>query len=161
MEINKTTPFSFPVFSLARPAGASNLPPGQAVPANLQQEAREEIIRQLPSDFINLQRINDTQNATAKVQREVDKRFQKLDDAIERMKENLGQILTQFPPFPPGSQDRVRALRTYAYFRNLIDQLTLPPPDEFQTGRRMDAGEKVVSGQPTNSNYSLGTPISS
>jgi hypothetical protein len=173
MEINNTALFSFPTsaFSSTRPAGASNLPPGKAVPANFQRVEKEEIIRQFPSDFITLQRINDAQNAVARGQRDFEKRFQKLDDSLERMKEHLAQITTQFPPFPPGSKDRVRALRAYTYFRNLIDQLTIPPREEVQSGKMMDglintsatfgAGKKVVSDQPTNSNHLIETSISS
>jgi hypothetical protein len=82
------------------------------------------------SNFIELQKINDRLNLTAKIQRTYEKRFERVNDYIERMKIQLERIMKQFPPFPPGSEDRVQALRSYAYFRKLIDQLTIPPPDD-------------------------------
>ncbi len=82
------------------------------------------------SDFVELQKINDRLNLTAKIQRTYEKRFERVNDYIERMKTQLERIIKQFPPFPPGSEDRVQALRSYAYFRKMIDQLTIPPPDD-------------------------------
>jgi hypothetical protein len=82
------------------------------------------------SDFVELQKINDRLNLTAKIQRTYEKRFERVNDYIERMKIQLERIMKQFPPFPPGSEDRVQALRSYAYFRKMIDQLTIPPPDD-------------------------------
>jgi len=172
MEIHKITTFSFPIstFRLPRPAGFSNSPSGEAVNANVQGENRERNITRLPSDFIDLQKINDTFNAIARIQRGFEKHLQKLDDYLERMKAQLEQIVKQFPPFPPGSGDRVRALRAYAYFRNLIDQLTIPPPDEAQirgmkelinTPETSAAGEKNVSGQLPNPIHPFDIQISS
>jgi hypothetical protein len=134
MEIDKLAPLAFPIstFSLSHPTAGSNFPSRQTHPANRERENRG-IITRPQSDFINLQKINDTLNAIAKGQRGLENRFQKLDNYLERMKAQLEQIVKQFPPFPPGSEDRVRALRAYAFFRHLIDQLTIPPRDEVQT----------------------------
>jgi hypothetical protein len=85
------------------------------------------------SNFIDLSRINEKINSVAESQKLYQKQLQQVDDTIERMKAQLGKILKQFPPYPPGSEDRVRALRACAGCRKLIDQLTLPPPDETLT----------------------------
>ena len=74
--------------------------------------------------------INEKINLVAKGQRFYQRQLQQVNDAIEQMKTQLEKIMKQFPPYPPGSEDRIRALRAYAGCRKLIDQLTIPPPDE-------------------------------
>ncbi len=84
------------------------------------------------ADFIQLHKINEQINVAAKGQRFFQRQLQQVDDSIERVKAQLGRIIKQFPPYPPGSDDRLRALRAYAGCRKLIDQLTMPPPDELE-----------------------------
>jgi hypothetical protein len=129
-------------------------------------EEREWNIDHSHLNFVELQKINDNLNSVAKNQRV----FEKANDFIERMKAQLEQIQKQFPPFPPGSEDRVRALRSYTYFRNLIDQLTIPPPDETQIGAMKElintseppgTGVKIVSGQLPNPMHPFDIQISS
>ena len=43
------------------------------------------------------------------------------------MKARLLRIVKNFPPFPPGSEERVKILRSFNLFRKQIDQLTIPP----------------------------------
>lgn len=43
-----------------------------------------------------------------------------------RIKEAMISIRRTLPPFPPGSQERVRILKGYIGLRRLIEQLTLP-----------------------------------
>jgi hypothetical protein len=88
---------------------------------------REWNINHSHLDFVKLQKINDRLNSAAKGQRT----FEKVNDYIEHMKAQLETIMKQFPPFPPGSEERIQALRAYAYFRKMIDQLTIPPREEF------------------------------
>ena len=160
MEIHKINTISLPISAslLPRPAGIPNFKSMETV------AAKEGISGPRQSEFIDFQKINDTLNTIARGQRVFEKSFQKIDDYIERMKAQLEQIVKQFPPFPPGSEDRVRALRAYAYFRNLIDQLTIPPPDEPQIGamselisicETSDGGEETVSNQPPNPNHPI------
>jgi hypothetical protein len=124
------------VISSQTPAPATHFSELRAEPFRLSAEAppsgqgKNWDIDRSHADFAVLQKINDRLNSTAKIQRTFEKRFEKLNDYIERMKVQLEGILKQFPPFPPGSEDRIRALRSYAFFRKLIDQLTFPPPDK-------------------------------
>jgi hypothetical protein len=97
---------------------------------HIRREEMEGSIRRSPSEFVELQKINDNINELAKIQKAFGNRFEKLDSYLEQMKEQLERIIKQFPPFPPGSEDRVRALRAFTFFRKMLDQLTLPPRDE-------------------------------
>ena len=83
------------------------------------------------SDLIEFHKINEKINLVARGQRFYQRQLQQVNDAIEQMKTQLEKIMKQFPPYPPGSEDRIRALRAYAGCRKLIDQLTIPPPDEL------------------------------
>lgn len=99
-------------------------------PSPIHSEETEGRIKSSQSEFVELQRINDSVNELAKIRKEFETRFEKVDSYLEQMKEQLERILKQFPPFPPGSEDRVKALRAFTFFRKMIDQLTLPPREE-------------------------------
>lgn len=83
------------------------------------------------ADFIELHKINEKINSVAQEQKLYQKQLQQVDDSIERMKAELVKIIKMFPPYPPGSEERVRALRACSGCRKLIDQLTIPPPDDL------------------------------
>jgi len=53
----------------------------------------------------------------------------KIENYIDRMKAELQRIVKNYPPFPPGSEERVRRLKSINAFRRLIDQLTIPQPN--------------------------------
>ncbi len=86
------------------------------------------------SKWSELQKINDSLNEVAQKKRTDDKILNRVEDYIDRMKAELERILKNFPPFPPGSEDRISLLRGYVGFRKLIDQLTIPPPEESSVG---------------------------
>ncbi len=83
-----------------------------------------------PRGLAELQDINDRSNAAAQEKRNHDKIINRAEDYIDRMKAQLERILKNFPPFPPGSEERVQVLRSYVAFRKLIDRLTIPPREE-------------------------------
>ncbi|MBP1716419.1 MAG: hypothetical protein H6Q42_4622 [Deltaproteobacteria bacterium] len=124
------------VISPHTPALPTPSPRLRAEPFRLSAEAAPAVqgkkwdIDRSHADFVELQKINDRLNSTARIQRTFEKRFEKLNDYIERMKAQLEGILKQFPPFPPESEARIQALRSYAFFRKMVAQLTLPPPDK-------------------------------
>lgn len=102
--------------------------------APIHREESEEGIKGFQADFVTLQKINDNLNELAKIQKGAERRFAKVDRYLEQMKEELERIIKQFPPFPPGSEDRVKALRAFTFFRKLTDQLTLPLGNEALAG---------------------------
>ena len=94
----------------------------------------KDILFQNHSRWWELQKINDSLNEVAQKKRTDDTILIRVEDYIDRMKAELERILKNFPPFPPGSEDRIRLLRNYAGFRNLIDRLTVPAPKESGMG---------------------------
>lgn len=73
-------------------------------------------------------RINETKNGlneTAKVIRGADQSLEQMNEYVQQMKANLNNIVKMFPPYPPGSEDRIKFLRSFNAFRKMIDQLNL------------------------------------
>jgi len=85
-------------------------------------------------ELLELQKINDSWNDIAHKKRTYDNKINEVEDYVARMKAQLERIIKNFPPFPPGSEERIQVLRGFAGFRKLIDQLTIPPPEESKVG---------------------------
>ena len=96
-----------------------------------------------------LQKINDSLNEVAQKKRTDDKILKGVENYVDRMKAELERILKNFPPFPPGSEDRIKLLRGYVGFRKLIDELTIPPPKEsavvVETSKVLASADSVPS----------------
>jgi len=69
-------------------------------------------------------------NLVARTIRVADESMEKIENYIDRMETESQRIVKNYPPFPPGSEERVKRLKSINAFRRLIDQLTIPPPDE-------------------------------
>jgi hypothetical protein len=91
-----------------------------------------------------LEAIHARLNSIAKSIRFVDRTMELTEKYIEQMKARLKRIVKHYPPFPPGSEERVRLLRSFNAFRKLIDQLTIPPREEF--AMKLMADPAVVPG---------------
>jgi len=87
-------------------------------------------VNQSSSAFDNLQAINSILNSVAMSIRIADTAMEKIKTYIDQMKEQLGRIIKNYPPFPPGSEERVRFLRSFNTLRQQIDQLNISPDDE-------------------------------
>ncbi len=83
-------------------------------------------------------------NAVVKSIRIADKAMGEIETNIEQMESEVEMFLKQYPPYPPGSEDRVNYLSRFALLRKQIDQLTFPP----------DSGAKQIIGRSPNSNSS-------
>lgn len=79
---------------------------------------------------------DDRLNAIAANARTADKRAAVVSEAISRMKDTLENITKNYPPFPPGSEERVRLLKSYAALRKQIAQMTVPPEQDAGAPRR-------------------------
>lgn len=82
-------------------------------------------------------------NAVVKSIRIADKAMSEIETNIEQMESEVEMFLKQYPPFPPGSEDRVNYLSRFAMLRKQIDQLTFPP----------DAGAQKIIGPSLNGNF--------
>lgn len=74
------------------------------------------------------QTINSSLNNAAVSIRTADRTMETIGKHISSMKSQLEIIVKNYPPFPPDSDERIRALRSYSAFRKEIDALTIPPP---------------------------------
>jgi len=81
---------------------------------------------------------NERLNALAAEARTAEKKMAAMSEAVNRMEKTLGAITKNFPPFPPGSEDRVKLLKSYAELRRQIAQLTIPPEVEAKHAERTD-----------------------
>jgi hypothetical protein len=59
--------------------------------------------------------------------RKMDQQMGQIEKTVSSVKEELSTMRRTLPPFPPGSQERVRILKSYIGLRKLIEQLTIPP----------------------------------
>jgi hypothetical protein len=121
----------------------------------------EEVVRievRSQAELAALQKVDEKMNSLAKSRRFYQGQLQQMDDSIERMKAQLEKLLKQFPPYPPGSEDRMRTLRAYAGCRQLIDQLTIPPPEEFFPQMTEDAA--IVAKPPEAEDITEPMPVS-
>jgi flagellin-like hook-associated protein FlgL len=80
--------------------------------------------------FDDLQALNAFLNSVATSIKVADSTMGKIETIIDRMKEELGKIIKNYPPFPPGSEERVKFLRSFKALRQEIDQLSFSTNDE-------------------------------
>jgi hypothetical protein len=77
-----------------------------------------------------LDEVNSSLNSVAKSIRLTDSAMETIETYIDQMKAQLLKIVKNYPPFPPGSEERIKMLKSFNSFRRQIDQLTVPPVDE-------------------------------
>ncbi|NTU42157.1 MAG: hypothetical protein HGA78_03725 [Nitrospirales bacterium] len=106
---------------------------------------RQEYVVNLNGNGLDLGQIQDRKaelHQAAKEIRTAGNTMQQIDDYLDRMKESLNGIVKTFPPYPPGSEERVNLLRSYNSFRKLIDELSFGLTDRVQ---EMIASETSVT----------------
>ncbi|UCF84961.1 MAG: hypothetical protein JSV50_04830 [Desulfobacteraceae bacterium] len=91
-----------------------------------------------------LEVIHSRLNSAARTIRVAFKNMEKIENYIDRMKAELQGLIKNYPPFPPGSEERVRRLKSINAFRKLIDQLTIPPPNEEFATKIMTGRDAVL-----------------
>lgn len=74
--------------------------------------------------------VNDQSLAVAKKIRAVDQSMALVEEKVKEMRTFLEGVVKAYPPYPPGSSERVHALRQFSALRKQIDQLMVPPPEE-------------------------------
>jgi hypothetical protein len=71
---------------------------------------------------------NEEKNLIAKSVRTSSEALEKVSEMIGGLKENLGKIIKNFPPFPQDSAERKEILMSYVSLRKEILSMTFPPP---------------------------------
>lgn len=67
------------------------------------------------------------QNQVALTVRAAQSTMQQIGMRINQMEDTLGELVKQYPPYPPGSEERIALLRKVSTFRKQIEELTFPP----------------------------------
>ena len=77
--------------------------------------------------------VNSAWNATAGQVRAIDARLQVIERHINKMTGDIRAFEKNFPPFPRGSEERVRLLNSFSAIRKQIERLTMPPEKEMMS----------------------------
>ena len=97
--------------------------------------------------------INARYNDLSLGERRLNKELNQIQDLVGRMKVLLETIVKTYPPFPPGSEERIRILKSYSALREMIDQLTIPPPEEYRhRGSVADSARHEGTEKPSTTN---------
>src|SRR6185369_15549311 len=81
----------------------------------------------------NMRAVSEEINAYAKIVRHTDAVLEKASNQVDLMKRPLEANIKNFPPFPPGSEQRADLLKSYISLRKEIDKLTVPAPVDVST----------------------------
>lgn len=94
------------------------------------------------------------QNQVAMTVRAADATMQQIGIRIHHMEDALDKLVKQYPPYPPGSEERIALLRKVNTFRKQIEELTFPPPKDENTTQRSipDSNAGLKNGAPTMEN---------
>lgn len=99
-------------------------------PADTKKVNNAQTIKAHSIDTEGLGKLQGTKEALNSLGRGIsvaDKAMQSIDSHIGHMKEELTTIIKNYPPYPHGSEERVKRLKGYSSLRGLIDKLTYPP----------------------------------
>jgi hypothetical protein len=65
--------------------------------------------------------------------RQVNQSMETIDSYLSEMRTKLERIVKIYPPYPPGSTERIEALRQFSALRKMIDQMTRSVGDDNMT----------------------------
>lgn len=82
----------------------------------------------LPDKALQLGQLIEGNNNIAIKTKETDQKLGVVAAVVDRMRETLGGIIKNYPPFPPESRERMELLMSYASIQKELIQLTVPPP---------------------------------
>ncbi len=82
----------------------------------------------------NFQRFHQNSNVSAKSIRAKDNALTRIEESLKKAEQPLTEIVKLFPPFPPGSEERVKMLKSFNSYRKLINKLTFPPIEDNLNG---------------------------
>jgi len=89
-------------------------------------------------------------NSVAQSLKTADETMENVGNIVDEMKQFLESAVKNFPPFPDGSEERVRLLRSFRGLRTLIDKLTIPPDASENT-----EASNSFSGETNNNGWEI------
>lgn len=107
--------------------------PSEPTRSQLQTQTDRQAVRPPSQDRI---RYSSVENANSQAQqiaqqiRHVNQTVDTIDASLSQMRSTLEQIVKIYPPYPPGSTERIEALRQFSAIRHMIEQLTVGGRDE-------------------------------
>lgn len=106
-------------------------PAPQQKPGDTAQQNDEPVsvsLRRASSTMGKLGSFVEEKNQVARSIRTASEALVKASGVIDGMKENLGRIIKNYPPFPQDSAERKEILMSYVSLRKEILSMTFPPP---------------------------------
>ena len=85
-------------------------------------------LQRTSSTMGRLDSFNEQKNLMARSIRTASDSLATVSEVVGGMKENLGKIIKNYPPFPPDSSERKEILMSYISLRKEILSMTFPPP---------------------------------
>ena len=102
--------------------------------------------------FNNIQTVNSSSNSVSLSVRAADNAMKEIGKHVEQMKTKLENIVRKtYPPYPSGSEERTKILKSYSAFRRLINQLTIPPDNQGAMKIMADPATTKEYGKPASS----------
>lgn len=100
-----------------------------------------------------IQQFNAEFNAVVKSIRIADQAMDEIGANIEQMESEIQMFVKQYPPYPPGSEERSELLNQFAALRKEIDRLSFPPDPVAQgiignTGKGEKNLHQAIRRQP-------------
>jgi hypothetical protein len=99
-------------------------------------EIDAKIIKIPSPDRIRLNKLEATNFQAQEVAqqiRQVNQSMETIDLHLSEMRAKLEHIVKIYPPYPPGSTERIEALRQFSALRNMIDQMARSVGDDSKT----------------------------
>jgi hypothetical protein len=103
----------------------------QPQPGSNAQQKEESVsvsLQRTSTTMGKLGSFNEEKNQIAKSIRNASESLATVSEVVGGMKENLGKIIKNYPPFPQDSAERKEILMSYISLRKEILSMTFPPP---------------------------------
>jgi archaellum component FlaC len=104
-------------------------PENTIVPEKTEQKPDGFVKKDLMLNRLNL--LKSDLKGVAKKIRSSHNTIETAEKYIDNIKNQLGKIVKNYPPFPQESKERISILRNYSSIRKIIDKLTFPPQEDF------------------------------
>ena len=101
--------------------------------ARSQERPDSAHLSRLSAGWHQREQVNSAWNAMAGQIRSIDARLQVIERHINKMTGDIRAFEKNFPPFPRGSEERVRLLNSFSAIRKQIARLTMPPEKEIMS----------------------------
>jgi hypothetical protein len=119
-----------------------------STPGNVNDESIDLHSQTARFSLQKLEVIKSAMDEAANSIRTADHAMHRIGTKIVNMKSTLTEILKQYPPFPPGSEERVAILKRFSALRRQIDALSFPP-DDTGAQRILSIAGKDEKGSPS------------